>query len=155
VIPADIFYAQLNKVVAAAAGFITDPAGRVLLVKPNYRDHWGWPGGHVDDGESPEAACAREILEELGLSPAVGRLLVVQWVPPQDDRPIPLIHFLFDCGTVVDGDSVVLQAEELEGYGFFTAEEAAGIMPSYLVARLTAAESARAAGTSVYLGPMP
>ncbi|MEW9527547.1 NUDIX domain-containing protein [Microbispora sp. NPDC049125] len=152
-IPADVFYAGLHKVVAAAAGFITDPSGRVLLVKPNYRDHWGWPGGHVDEGESPEAACGREVLEELGLTTDVGRLLVVQWVPPLDDRPVPLVHFLFDCGTVNDGASVVLQAEELEGYGFFTAEEAGSLMPSYLVARLLAAESARASGTTVYLRP--
>ncbi|MCT9932324.1 NUDIX hydrolase [Planotetraspora sp. A-T 1434] len=151
-IPADVFYAGLNKVVAAAAGFMTDPSGRVLLVKPNYRDHWGWPGGHVDEGESPEEACGRELLEELGLTPPVGRLLVVHWVPPLDDRPIPLVHFLFDCGTVADGDGVVLQAEELDAYGFFTAEEAAGIMPSYLTARLAAAERARAARTTVYIG---
>jgi 8-oxo-dGTP diphosphatase len=154
VIPADVFYAGLNKVVAAAAGFITDPSGRVLLVKPNYRDHWGWPGGLVDEGESPDAACGREILEELSLEPQVGRLLVVHWVPPVDDRPIPLVHFLFDCGTVVDGTSIVLQAEELEGYGFFTPEEAASIMPSYLSARLIAAADARASGTTAYIGTL-
>ncbi|MEZ0076567.1 NUDIX domain-containing protein [Planotetraspora sp. GP83] len=151
-IPADVFYAELNKVVAGACGFITDPSGRVLLVKPNYRDHWGWPGGHVDEGELPEEACGRELLEELGLAPPVGRLLVVHWVPPLGDRPIPLVHFLFDCGTVADGDSVVLQAEELDGYGFFTADEAAGIMPPYLMAQLAAAERARAAGTTAYIG---
>jgi 8-oxo-dGTP pyrophosphatase MutT (NUDIX family) len=152
VIPADVFYAGLSKVVAAAAGFITDPSGRVLLVKPNYRDHWGWPGGHVDEGESPDVACAREVLEELGLQPPVGRLLVVHWVPPIEDRPLPLVHFLFDCGTVVDGNSIILQAEELDGYGFFTAEEAASIMPSYLATRLTAAQTARASNTTVYIG---
>jgi 8-oxo-dGTP diphosphatase len=152
VIPAEAFYAGLSKVLAAAAGFITDPSGRVLLVKPGYRDHWGWPGGHVDEGEAPDAACGREVLEELGLTPKVGRLLVLQWVPPADDRPIPLVHFLFDCGTIDNGDGIVLQAEELDDYGFFTAEEAAGLMPSYLVARLTAAQAARADGSTVYLG---
>ncbi|ETK34714.1 NUDIX domain-containing protein [Microbispora sp. ATCC PTA-5024] len=151
-IPADVFYAGLHKVAAAAGGFITDPSGRVLLVKPNYRDHWGWPGGHVDEGESPEAACGREVLEELGLTAEVGRLLVLQWVPPLDDRPVPLVHFLFDCGTIVDGTSVVLQAEELDGYGFFTIEEAAALLPPYLLARLSAARDAREADATVYLG---
>ncbi|WP_218004705.1 NUDIX domain-containing protein [Microtetraspora niveoalba] len=152
-IPPDVFYAGLHKVVAAAAGFITDPEGRVLLVKPNYRDHWGWPGGHVDEGESPEAACGRELREELGLSLPVGPLLVVNWVDPLDDRPIPLVHFLFDCGTLADGDGVVLQEEELDGFGFFTAREADALMPSYLSARLHAAQAARTAGSVVYLSP--
>ncbi|MFI7629153.1 NUDIX domain-containing protein [Microbispora rosea] len=160
-IPADVFYAGLFKVAAAAAGFLTDSSGRVLLVKPGYRDHWGWPGGHIDEGESPEAACGRELAEELGLTRQVGRLLVVQWVPPLDDRPIPLVHFLFDCGTFDDGTGedgtgedgtrVVLQEEELDDYGFFTAEQAASLMPAYLVARLTAAQRARATGETVYL----
>ncbi|MBB2744779.1 UNVERIFIED_ORG: 8-oxo-dGTP pyrophosphatase MutT (NUDIX family) [Microbispora rosea subsp. rosea] len=155
-IPADTFYAGLFKVAAAAAGFLTDSSGRVLLVKPGYRDHWGWPGGHIDEGESPEAACGRELAEELGLTRPVGRLLVVQWVPPLDDRPIPLVHFLFDCGTFEDGTGedgtgVVLQEEELDDYGFFTAEQAASVMPAYLVARLTAAQRARATGETVYL----
>lgn len=76
---------------------------------------------------------------------------MVQWVPPLDDRPIPLVHFLFDCGTFEDGTGVVLQEEELDDYGFFTAEQAATLMPAYLVARLRAAQRARATGETVYL----
>ncbi|WP_327049039.1 NUDIX hydrolase [Microbispora sp. NBC_01189] len=151
-IPAEAFYAGLFKVAAAAAGFVTDPSGRVLLVKRGYRDHWGWPGGHVDEGESPEEACHRELAEELSLVRPVGRLLVVHWVPPIDDRPVPLVHFLFDCGVVEDGAGMVLQEEELEDYGFFTAEQAAPLLPAYLLARLTAAERARESGTTEYLG---
>ncbi|HEY9524880.1 MAG TPA: NUDIX hydrolase, partial [Thermopolyspora sp.] len=79
-IDADVYYARLDKKLAGAGAFLTDPSGRVLLVKPNYREHWGWPGGHVDPGESPESTCVREVEEELGLKPNVGRLLVVQWV---------------------------------------------------------------------------
>ncbi len=51
--PADVFYAQLHRVIPAAAGFVTDAEGRVLLVKPNYRELWGWPGGHVDERRDP------------------------------------------------------------------------------------------------------
>lgn len=147
------YYAGLNKVLAGTGAFITDPSGRVLLVKPNYRDHWGWPGGHIDEGETPEAACARELSEELGIAPPIGRLLVVHWVPELTDRPYPLIHFLFDCGVVRDAGSIVLQEEELDGYGFFTAEEADGMMPPYLVRRLRAAVEARRDGGTAYLSP--
>jgi 8-oxo-dGTP diphosphatase len=150
-IPSDDFYAQINKTVAGAGAFITDPRGRVLLVKPNYRDHWLWPGGHVDEGESPDQACAREVMEELGLTLPVGRLLGVHWVPPFPDRPLPLVHFLFDCGALPGSDGILLQEEELDEHGFFDLEQAKSLMPSYLIRRLRAAIEARAKGTTFYL----
>ncbi|RCG30251.1 NUDIX hydrolase [Sphaerisporangium album] len=145
------FYTRINKTLAGAGALITDPAGRVLLVKPNYRDHWIWPGGHVDEDETPDQACAREVHEELGLFLPVGRLLGVHWVPPFGDRPIPLVHFLFDCGTVPDGVGVILQEEELDAHGFFDLRQARDLMPSYLIRRLHAALDARADGTTFYL----
>jgi 8-oxo-dGTP pyrophosphatase MutT (NUDIX family) len=151
-IPVEAFYAGLHKVAAAAAGFVTDSSGRVLLVKPNYRDYWGWPGGHIDEGETPEMACSREMQEELGVTPKVGRLLTVHWVPPFDGRPVPLVHFMFDCGTMTGGETFVLQQEELDDYGFFTAEEAGSMMPPFLIARLRAAQDARQTGATFYLG---
>ncbi|MDH2426663.1 NUDIX hydrolase [Sphaerisporangium sp. TRM90804] len=150
-IPTGDFLASLNKIVASAGAFITDPQGRVLLVKPNYRDHWGWPGGHVDAGETPEQACAREITEELGLTLPVGELLVVHWVPPFDDRPMPMVHFLFDCGGLPDGDGVILQEEELDDHAFYTPDEADAVMPPILTARLRAAVDARRRGAVRYL----
>ncbi|MFC4591612.1 NUDIX domain-containing protein [Sphaerisporangium corydalis] len=143
----DDFYEKINKTVAAAGALITDPAGRVLLVKPNYRDHWGWPGGHVDEGETPERACAREVTEELGLRLRVGRLLGVHWVPPFPDRPLPLVHFLFDCGTVPGAGDIVLQEEELDECGFFDEDQARDLMPPYLVRRLHEALAVRPGGT--------
>lgn len=41
----------------------------VLLVKPRAgQDKWGFPKGHVDEGESHEEAAARETLEETGVA---------------------------------------------------------------------------------------
>ncbi|MFC4533939.1 NUDIX domain-containing protein [Sphaerisporangium dianthi] len=151
VLPPDEFYAGLNKTLSGAGALITDPGGRVLLVKPNYRDHWLWPGGHVDEDETPDQACARELTEELGLTVPVGRLLGVHWVPPFGDRPLPLVHFLFDCGELQGADGLVLQEEELDACGFFDEDEARALMPSYLVRRLRAALSAKSDGTSFYL----
>lgn len=150
-ISTDDFYAQISKTLAGAGALITDPPGRVLLVKPNYRDHWLWPGGHVDEGESPDQACAREITEELGLTLRVGRLLGVHWVPPLADRPLPLVHFLFDCGELPGLDGIFLQKEELDDCAFFHPDEARALLPSYLVRRLHAALAARSAGTGFYL----
>ena len=150
-IPPDDFYAQINKVLAAAGALITDPRGRVLLVKPNYRDYWNWPGGHIDEGDTPHQACAREIGEELGLTLPVGRLLGVHWVPPFDDRPLPLAHFMFDGGGVPGSAGITLQEEELDAHGCFTPDEATALLPSYLMDRLRAALAARADGTTYYL----
>ncbi|HEY1349852.1 MAG TPA: NUDIX domain-containing protein [Ktedonobacteraceae bacterium] len=33
-----------------------------------YPNRWGLPGGHIDEGETPEACILREMREELGLS---------------------------------------------------------------------------------------
>jgi 8-oxo-dGTP pyrophosphatase MutT (NUDIX family) len=48
-----------------------DPEGGVarplfLLIRDSYRN-WGFPKGHVEDGELPETAALREVGEETGL----------------------------------------------------------------------------------------
>jgi 8-oxo-dGTP diphosphatase len=40
----------------------------LLLVRSSYRVEWGFPGGGVQRGETPEAAARRELAEEIGLS---------------------------------------------------------------------------------------
>ena len=80
------WYAGLPVLYAAAAALITSPGGAVLLVKPNYRDHWSLPGGICEHAEPPHVACGREVEEELGLVIAVGRLLTVSWTAPEGER---------------------------------------------------------------------
>ena len=74
------WYATLATLYGTAAALITSPPGDVLLVKPNYRDHWSLPGGILEDGEPPHVGCAREVREELGLSVPMGPLLAVAWI---------------------------------------------------------------------------
>ena len=87
----------------AAGALFTDEAGRVLLVDPVYRDTWDLPGGAVEAEESPHAACRREVAEELGLDRPVGRVLAVDWVPSQPERPEglvqPFVSSLLAAGT--------------------------------------------------------
>lgn len=78
------------KPVPVVAAVITDDAGRVLLAQRPAHKHlalkWEFPGGKVEPGETPEAALARELREELGI--AIDTL-----------RPLP--RFTHDYGSVV------------------------------------------------------
>lgn len=47
---------------------------RLLLVEQDFRDGWMVPGGHVEVGEGPEEAAARELEEETSLAVDPGDL---------------------------------------------------------------------------------
>jgi len=49
----------------AQAGDVQEPL--FLLIRDSYQN-WGFPKGHLERGEMPEAAALREVAEETGLS---------------------------------------------------------------------------------------
>ena len=53
---------------------------RYLLIRDSY-DNWGFPKGHLENGESPAEAAIRETAEETGLSRLVlqGPIRVIDW----------------------------------------------------------------------------
>ena len=75
--------------------------GKLLCVrlKPYYNapdgdyDFWCTPGGGLDEGESLIEGVKRELIEELGVEPKVGRLLYVQQFERNDDKEV--VEFLF------------------------------------------------------------
>lgn len=48
----------------------TGDGPRYLLIRDSY-NNWGFPKGHLDEGETPKAAARREVAEETGLSDLV------------------------------------------------------------------------------------
>lgn len=147
----ETWFAGLPGVVVAAGALITDQAGRVLLVKPNYRDHWSLPGGICEHGEPPHLGCAREVAEEIGLARSVGALLIIDWAQPHGLDARPVMSFVFDGGTLEDGAGIVLQQEELDAFRFAVPAELASYMTPFRARRTAAALAGRAAGSAVYL----
>jgi 8-oxo-dGTP diphosphatase len=146
----DTWFAQLPGVVVAAGALITDPGGRVLLVKPNYRDHWTIPGGICEHGEPPHEGCAREVAEETGLDLVPALLLAIDWAQPFGNGQRPIMHFVFDGGTIEGSAGIVLQREELDDFRFTDPAGLDGYLPPRIAARVRAALAGRTAGATVY-----
>lgn len=135
----------------AAGALFFDDADRVLLVEPTYKDYLDIPGGYVEQGESPLQACVREVHEELGITPSIGRLLIVDWAPSPTEGDKVL--YLFDGGELTTGDceQIKLQADELRGYGFHNADQLPELTIPRLARRVAAAIRTRSNRSTVYL----
>ena len=60
-----------------AGGCIFNDRGEVLLQRRGDCNLWGFPGGALELGETPEQAAVREVKEETSLDVQVGQLLGV------------------------------------------------------------------------------
>jgi ADP-ribose pyrophosphatase YjhB (NUDIX family) len=145
------WFAQLPTMFGTAGAVFVNPAGHVLLVKPNYRDHWQLPGGILEDGEAPHDGCRREVAEELGLDIEPGPLLVVGWAAPEGARPKPIVVFVFDGGVLAEGTPIRLQEAELDDYRFVAAGELDEYLPPMMRERVAAAMANRDSGAVAYL----
>lgn len=68
---------------------------KLLVVKHGKDfDYYALPGGHVEWEENPKECVAREILEELGVVPKVGKLLYVYSFANSEHRHF--VEFLFE-----------------------------------------------------------
>ncbi|MFC0097487.1 NUDIX domain-containing protein [Micromonospora marina] len=134
----------------AAGALFFDNEGRVLLVRPTYKEHWDIPGGYVEPGESPRAACIREIEEELGLKVDIGSMLVVDWAPAE--REGDKILFVFDGGLLGPSKLREVQFEdgELDECRLVVIDEVGQLVLPRLARRIQVAVEARSARQGVY-----
>ncbi|MFN8633488.1 MAG: NUDIX hydrolase [Chloroflexota bacterium] len=128
-----------TKYISAGALFL-DEQGRLLLVKPTYKDGWEIPGGIVEADESPVEACRREIREELGLELAPGRLLVVDYTSrrPNQSDALQLV-FLGGALDAAAISAIRLPADELSEYRFVPPGKAVHLLPTTLARRVASA----------------
>ena len=95
------------KVVAA----IISKGGKIFATQRGYgdfKDGWEFPGGKVEQGESPEQAIIREIKEELGADIKVTGVLTTV------EHDYPTFHLSMDCfwAELKEGTSVELLEHE-------------------------------------------
>jgi ADP-ribose pyrophosphatase YjhB (NUDIX family) len=120
----------------AAGVLFRDAEGRILLVKPTYKDGWEIPGGYVSAGESPKTAASRELKEELSVSWKIGALLAVDWAPSQLEGDKLL--FVFDGG-VLSADwaqSFRVDGAEIEAAAVHHVRDLEELVPPRLANRL-------------------
>lgn len=138
---------------AAAGALFFDDDGHLLIVEPVDKSTWEIPGGAIGHGETPRAACARELREELGIELEVGRLLVVDWVAGNTEEPEGRVRFLFDGGTLGEGrlDEIELPPHELESWACVPVGDLFVMVSGDLSRRVTAAVDALTKGETYYL----
>lgn len=71
------------------------------------RDYWCTPGGGIDDGESLHEGLHREMIEETGIAPKIGKLLFIQQF---HDGTKEQLEFFFHIENPEDYESIDLAA---------------------------------------------
>ncbi|MBR7827791.1 NUDIX hydrolase [Actinospica sp. MGRD01-02] len=144
--------ARLPRKRVAAGALFRDTDGRLLMVETTYKPTLEIPGGLAENGESPYDACTREVREELGIEPAIGDLLVADWVPAHGPWPDGLM-LVFDGGILPEEHQsrIELRDGEISACWFLTLEQIEPRVKPSFHRRLAACVQAVKAGHPQYL----
>lgn len=99
--------------------------GKRASYRKSYPNCWDVIGGKVEEGETVDAALARELTEEIGVVPTAYRPLGVLEDPNVDARGLSTYHFF--VVTSWNGGSPVLQDDEHSELKWFDIEAACAL----------------------------
>lgn len=128
-----------------------DESGKLLIVKPNYKEGWQVPGGTVDKNESPKDAAIRETKEEIGIIVDDLTFLCVEYKRSKFEG-LDFLEFVFLGKSLSEEDiaSIVLEENELDEFKFVGVEEALSLFRESLRKRLLAGLEAMKTGKPAY-----
>ncbi len=94
---------------------------RFLLIKNKRSNHWGFPKGHIEQGETEEETAKREVLEESGIH--------IRIFPGFKDKSEYTIRGKIEKSVSIflattDDENTVIQPEEIEDYVWLDYESA-------------------------------
>ena len=102
-----------TKRITVVAAVIRDETDQVLLCRRPDHKHmgglWEFPGGKIEDGESPATALIRELREELGLTVAIEHPLTFA----VHEEPGLEILLLFYSADIVSGKPTANEGQEI------------------------------------------
>ncbi|MCQ2531055.1 MAG: (deoxy)nucleoside triphosphate pyrophosphohydrolase [Lachnospiraceae bacterium] len=99
------------KVVAAVIKSVNENGDSIIFATQRgygeFKGGWEFPGGKIEDGETPQEALKREIMEELDTEILVGELI------DTIEYDYPTFHLSMDCFwcDIVAGELVLKEAE--------------------------------------------
>lgn len=130
---------------------LVDPRGHLLLQERDEHagidpERWGFPGGHLERDESPEAAARRELAEETGVH-LPGALVEIGtwWITHRDpaaDAEPDEVHLYAAAVDLADGDVACHEGRRMVFVDPAVARDlpltvaAAVILPDFLDSRL-------------------
>lgn len=117
-----------TRTVVSAGGVVIHAQGRVLLLRRADEGTWCHPKGHLEPGETVEAAAVREIREECGLVVVLGKRIgevryAYYWPPDDVNYDKRVVYFVARA----EGGEVRLE-ERFDDWRWFTPERALAIL---------------------------
>lgn len=123
-----------NKIKVTSRAVIMN-GDKMLLVKlPHDTSYYCLPGGHLEFGEGVKECLSREITEELGVAPEIGRLLYINTYLEKEN--IETIEFFFEVTNGINylktEDSGRTHANEIAEIYWAKPEDNVRILPAKL-----------------------